>query len=376
MTSIFQPLQPPNDVLVSLLELLKKYRQTPKTIEEPHFQRGFVWSSPKIQEWADSIKAQQAVGTIVTYQVTTEETPNGYVIYLNDGKQRLNATARILKSPEEYGMVSTAQAKAYIDAFKINVQHRHYKSHDEALKAFQNLNIGTPANPGEFYKGELTRHANGTRLYNWLSSVVETTGKDISGTKNNASNDRVNVLRRDALALFYQFVSPQDHVTFWKVATSKIKPGDQQPIERILGNYLRSTLWEDIESQVKVFHQYIEKQTRTVAQIASKIRPREQLSDTAYRHFLHAAIWGMKAGYSQDVFFLPYVETVLRNSPSSSGTIGTTVYHPDRHGNPHHTTISLQDLTKIWGICDAFNIKVAPHRKRTAASREKEPTRD
>jgi hypothetical protein len=359
------------EVRRSLAELVKAYQDGDWRI--PGFQREFIWPRYKIRNWAQTILDERRIrlGVIVTYQLLSEK-QSGFPVYIADGRQRLEATIRFLENPRRYGFVLTPeQAWTYCNSYYVVVQHNHFESHDEGLWAFQALNLGTTVAPAEFYKGELTRFPNGLYLWQTIPSIVDKVSHHLC-TKP-ATNKHRAVLQRDSLALFYQYASGTDEMDFWNVATSLIRPGNEERVvERVLASFSHGRTRDELEQLVKSFQRFLEGTTALVGQLLHETGYAEgtAMSPSMLRWMMHTAIWRKNTSgpekLQEELFhkLLNYMRRYPR--------ISTRFELPDGKGSMLPVILSPQSLKpSLPLLCRAFDVplydKPARHRSKGAA---------
>lgn len=351
---ILQPLMSPENKQMPLITIYEMYASG--RLRLPHYQRAFVWDNHQIKEWAESILSQDAIGVIVTYQITGEKSSD-YPIFLADGRQRLEATGHILQSPHKFDLsFGSQQIRAYVEAFTVTVQHRQYQTHGHAFYAFQHLNLGTRVNPAEYYKGELTQNEGGTKVYSQAVKVMnDASNRIIRKTKLN--HDQVCKLDRDSLALYYQYTSNSDTTRYWNVARSRINPSDMG-VEQLIAELIATFSKDQLDQSLKSFEKYLDEQTALIQDTMLKVRgPGHAMSPTLYRHLLHLAIW--RRNTSRPVSFQQeYTRTVLE----AANGLNADVRLPNKK---HYVTLKLDSLHGLPAICEAFGIAYeAPRRSR------------
>jgi hypothetical protein len=265
-------------------------------LQKPIFQRDFVWEPSKIQGWIESVLDGKAIGVIVTYQIK-----GGGPIYLADGFQRLTATQQYMDDPQALGFVyGKKQARTNCESFEVTVQHRIYETHQDAMRAFQNLNKGTALTPAEFYKGELClENPLGEIVYVEIPRVVEESTKMLVSGKA-VSRPQASTLLRDSLGLFYQYISAHKGREFWQVGTRRLDP-KKDPVERLLGEDLINRHWTtaQLHQQIQRFRQFIDEQIAEVVELAKETHQEyKTFSRTLLHWILHLAIWRKNNGRS------------------------------------------------------------------------------
>ncbi len=292
-----QPLNDPSNDTLRLSHLLSKY---PAILKDAPFQRERVWRKSQIAGWAASIKSRDAIGVIVTYQLKEGDGNGNYIMYLLDGKQRLTSAIEIFDHPTKYDFLASDEVQMCLENFSIPVQHRQYKSHDEALRAFQNLNHGTAATPGEYYKGELTNTEHGAYIYEELNRIIMDAGSLVHRRELKIMPSTRSRYSRSALAVFYQYITKTTTVRFWGINTKEIKHGEER-IEHLLSEWLENKTLVEVGDDFKSFKKFLEGQTAALRLIVNDVRDEgAAINVTVYRALMHLAIYRKNAKQSVD----------------------------------------------------------------------------
>lgn len=265
-----------------LLDVVKQF-QDGRIIAAP-FQRDFVWKKEKIVGWANTIIDKNAVGVIVTYQLSS-----GSPVYLLDGFQRLTATSKVIENPPSYGFnFGSQEAERFADSFDITIQHRIYENHPMAVRSFQALNSGTPLLTGEYYKGELILFEKGKLLYESIPAIMAKYETKFVRRIKNSNID--NKLLRDSFSLFYQFITKAKQKSFWDAASSRLY--GVQIIERILANYVDGISTDELKSNLNDFERFIKNHYGDIEEVLgmSKLNGKS-FSYSVNRWLVHFHIW-------------------------------------------------------------------------------------
>jgi hypothetical protein len=355
-----RPMRPAADNNRNLWELINEKERQKLLI--PPFQREFVWKQFQVTEWAKSICSQDAIGVIVTYQIISDKTDD-YPVWLLDGLQRLTATQYFIENPAKYGFLEFGpeQAEEYVKAFNIPVQHRHYLSHDMALKAFQRINLGTQVSPADYYRGELVKAKHGEYVYTKLVKVLEQSEARVcKGTQSSKHN-------RDCLALFYRFLMPElPHTSnvFSTVSRGTINPKSDKPIEAEIAKLVGTKTRDDIEKDLRLFTTFIQQQTaeiRTILTSVDKDGERAGISLGLYRHLLHVCIYRRNNGLSLN-WLQSYIEGVLRASANK-----TTRINMEKDGKDISVTLKMTELNQLPRITSFLGLEMTKDRRKHQA---------
>ena len=347
------PLSTITDRNFSLMELVNQLKN--ERLLLPFFQRDYIWETRKLKGWIETIMNGDAIGVIVTYQL-----PNGGPYYLADGYQRLTASTRFLENPEEYKFrFGSDQALEYLSGFFVPVQHRIYKSHIVAMRAFQNLNSGTAATPSEYFKGELCRSSVGEKLYSRIPEIVFSYERPISEPVRGRLTQ--GKLLRSALALFAQYITKYKKERFWDVTSSKTDL-KTECVERVLHDAIASLSSEQIDSHVRSFDSFIAGQVNIIEQSMVKTQQRgKSVSRTLMRFLLHGAIWRRNNGYPAGLYN-EYIYELVRHQVDQKSIL-SRFFFTDKNGHITGLTVHMGNLSHMRGLAKRFNINLEPKRK-------------
>lgn len=327
-------------------------------LHKPKFQRDFIWTKEKIQGWINTIISKKAIGVIVTYEVQNERALNKYIA---DGLQRLTATKLFIANSSGFGFTySQNEAQKLCKAFFITVQHRHYKDHEEAMKAFQNLNRGTALAPAEFFKGELTLMDLGEEIYKHIPEIIninERVGLVIQGKGRRV---RSQILLRDCLALFLQYISGYKKMVFWNITSSKM--GEVDVVERQLANFIKEQEWSlvDLDKAIKNFDNYISSEVAVLNQIRNNIgRDRLPFGSTLFRWLLHLSIWRKNNGKSVDLYIKMVTSLLNILSQTQIDSFSSLFAITDENGMQKIFSLHIGDLNQLSTICQYLKVPLA-----------------
>jgi len=280
-----QPSIKPTNREVPLLIMVESLANAEISI--PEFQRDYIWNKRKLKGWINTVISGRAIGVIVTYQIMGMGP-----VFLADGLQRLTATMYFLNDPQAYGYkFGTDQAERICKAFDITQQHRHYETHNEAWIGFQNINRGTVLTPAEFHKGELVMDLCGKIVYSKIpdSVIIHQSPFMKSHSFGRSQESR---LRRDAFALFLQYISKTDKMDFWNVSATQVGRGISVESELVRFFNEHGYSPDDTEKAIKQFSQFIGEQAAELRQILEEAGQKgKHMSPTVFRWLLHLTIW-------------------------------------------------------------------------------------
>jgi hypothetical protein len=331
----------------------------------PSFQRDFVWIKSQILAWSKSIFENDPLGVIVTYQLSTDD-PLSSPMYLADGLQRLSATMEIAKNYHEYGFHSEQELAAFLHRFTITVQHKIYSDHGRALIAFHRLNAGTNLEPADYYKGLLTTQCGGEEIYSAIVSVVDDIDKRWTHFQERPNKKATARYRRDALALFYQYVIKATTKQLWNVGSLSIKGSVGGSVEELLGAYISSKPIADVFSEIDVFKRYLDMLAVEINEVLVEYRGHQaKIRIGMFRPLLHYGIY-----HKNTKMPLRTYQKALGIIFQAAPGLNTQCAYPQGHPNISES-LRVDRISKLESIVKAYwpEYEASPKRKR----REKLP---
>lgn len=341
---------PEGDETTSLWDLVDRYDR--KVIIPPLHQRDTrAWDDAKKREWIYRISNRQLkpVGVIVTYQLNDgSQSPT----YLNDGLQRVAATSEYKNSPELYGDTKI-RAEEIIRSIRMPWQHRHYKTHDDALQDFQRLNIGTALTPFEYFAGilrympcyELHWHPLLDRVHEIVNSRVLSLYPKINRGREGRKKQKHQGYRSN-YGLFYRFISGDTSRTAYKTASHIVRLGEIAIESKLKSELLRVGV-EEAGRQLVMFQSMIERETDLIEMVWQRTATGKNiqigLMPNLYRHLMDVAIWKRNSSVSTDLW-KDYVERLLSNTQGAASVI-----NPEN--SRERSPLALNDLGKLATIC-------------------------
>lgn len=316
---------PQQDYNTSLREIVDKFNR--EIWRLPEHQRGQVWQPPKRKGWVKRICSPNLpVGVIVTYEIDDGKHSHTWV---NDGAQRIQATAEFLSNPENFGY-NKAEAEDAVDKCLMPVQHRHYKSHDEAFLDFQRLNQGTSLTSLEFYRGVLTYmdsyKTQWKPLLDNLGSIMLQCSARVVGGRT-GSRPQIHKLSRHDYVLAYRFLSDDKSAQRFEVGKSDIsneKLERKDVIECHLRDILESLGTEVARQEFDKLYRTIERETALIESLWIKVQKSESigrgLTSNLFRFILEASIWKRNNGIPNDAWS-NFVEKLLINTKGRGAII-------------------------------------------------------
>jgi hypothetical protein len=293
----------------------------------------------------ETVFDQNSVGVLLTYQLSLGSDRR---VWIADGRQRTEATKRYINNPQYYGSGMTSdQIKEKIENFLITVQHRHYETHDKAMVAFQNLNKGTLLTPYEFYRGELCKSELGQIAHSKIPLSVDRFEKSVV-TARNPTRDQEHINNRDSYSLFLQYHSRHRGLTFWPVATRKVKSQDGKIVETELHKWLeKNSSLSQIEKQIRKFEGFIASQHQLIMSIRDDVGiGGKSMSRTLYRWLLHLGIWRRNTNKVTVEAQIDLVNRIF-NAQKPFKNISSRFSLSDENDEIHQISIQVSALNEI-----------------------------
>jgi hypothetical protein len=323
---------------------------------KPYFQREWCWTSGKSKEWIQSVVNAVAIGCIVTYQISNGDGSAGsgsHPIYLADGLQRITATSKFLRNPSEFiDHCGLEQAREYCMNYLVTVQHRHYKNHEAAMEAFQNLNKGTALTKKELYSGEMRKNQLTARIYDEVPAILDRWEFSMmSSARERNSREWQSKSFRDALSCFFQYAIKTERMDFWGTAEIRSDPR-KSILERQLSEHILKIGESETENLVGQFSDFCASHYQLLQnRIIKSGVPSKPISWVFARWTLHANIWRRNSTrpLQQFVDILDYLIENQKDNP----TIGGRIFDKERSIDQ---TLNSDKLTALKNICSGLGI--------------------
>lgn len=339
--------------ITSLFEIANQYKRG--LLKKPVHQRDYVWTDDKKRGWISRImNGLKPVGIILTYQLLTGDPSK----YLNDGFQRLQTTIELLDNPNKYGY-SDKDVEFALLSCNMPIQHRHYKSHDEALIDFQQINLGTHLTPYEHCKGILTYMSNWETVDKMFERVfieMLQNGARVVAQKRDSKREQEHKMRRSNYALVLRFlrndkVIARNEYKFVRVGqVTGADVANKKVIEWKLREFLETKTLDEIKSGIELFISHVERETALIETIWFEKLAKERgsgLSITFYRWLIEASIWRRNNNIPINL----WEKFVLEIIKSSNGS--GQVYKKDLNGNLEYTwTLGLGTIENIYTLAE------------------------
>ena len=347
----------PRDMERPLYDVVMEFER--KMLLKPAHQREFVWERTKVQAWIDRLAiatqdwARKPVGAIVTYQINDgKPSPR----FINDGSQRIMATARVLQDPASYGY-TYEQVEEILRAISIPVQHRWYKNEDDALVDFQLLNMGTSLTPREMCKGILTNHPAYHDVWARLFQRVHETMQSLPGglirNSRNGNRELSHRFQRHDLSLIVRWFADGTLTDHRGVSSSKLRKEQldaKQTVENQLRDMCSKQSSEELRREIDLLVGHIEREVALYRVVWDEVRQSNlgaALSATVFRWLLDISIWARKNRISRTDW-----ETFVRDLLAF--TQGTAVVQ-DKNNTRTRATLALGSVGKLKTVCRIIN---------------------
>lgn len=337
--------KPPTDQTVSFQLVLDDFTQGWLRVP-PHQRQPDAWDDEKRTEYIrrlrESEHGRHPPGSIATYQIIGTDGRPG-PIFLNDGLQRLTTLQKLRDAPSHYGM-EDAEVRLLLQQMT-SLQHRHYRTDDDAMQDFQLINNGTRLTAYELCNGYL-RLMDGYEtqwepLLRQTYEVLQESETRLLRTKRAVQRSRqeVHKRRRHTLALFYRFLIEERRPIFYEDVPQSdvmkwVKKG--QIIELRLRDALIDRGVEQVAKVVRQFRSFVLDET---ALLETLMTQREGgMNPGTHRWLLDLAVWRRTNRKTREEHS-QFVRVLL----AETGGQGAWPYK-DHRGNPSTVTLRLSHL--------------------------------
>jgi hypothetical protein len=313
----------------------------------PHQREAHVWDFEKRREYVsrlqDSARGCHPPGSFATYQLVSVGN-HASPVFLNDGFQRLTTLTELEADPLRYDM--DADGVRLLLQQPITVQHRHYESHDAAMRDFQLINNGTRLTPHELCSGFLKYMPDYEPRWRMLLEDVEQAMQNSEARLRAGGKRQMRAgehkLRRHTLALFYRFlIEEKGHRHYPDVPANEVQTyvDKQDVVELRLREALLSKGYEEAQSALKLFRTFMNSETAMLEEHIRKVLGQGRaLSPVAHRWLLDLAVWRRNNQASRDMHS-QFVEKLLE------ATRGQAQWVQDAEGGKRETvTLNLCHL--------------------------------
>jgi hypothetical protein len=347
----FRAPQPAGDTIRSFREVLADYRDGHLQIP-PHQRDPGAWEHDKRQEYIarllQSAQGCHPPGSFATYQIVNGDGQPS-PIYLNDGFQRLTALAELQENPARYSMAHDG-----VDALvrqNVSVQHRHYQSHEDAMRDFQLINNGTRLTPYELCRGIL-KYIPGYSSYwavfleNAEQAMRDSEARLRAQTKRTKQErEHEHKRRRHTLALLHRFLTKeQRYMPYLDVPAKDVQNfiNKGEVVEMRLRDVLVQMSREDADGAIKLFRKFLQDETSVLENRIQDILGRGTgLSPVTHRWLLDLAVWRRNTSTPRDEY-CRFVDKLLE------ATRGQAQWqHDSADGKRETVTLSLSHLGKL-----------------------------
>lgn len=307
----------------------------------------------RLQESRDNLPPPGLLATFEIVEVVDGERHAVSPIQLNDGRQRVNVFRTLLESPKEYGLSET-EARSLLD-MPMTVQHRHYKSLDEAMRDFQLINNGTRLTPYDLCQGYLKYMPEYKDVWaGILHDIVRAVNEGFARVRNSKvikpNRNKDHQLVRSTYALFHRFSTGERRLTSYKDVSRSEIPAETLTASSVIEGTLKAHFLavgkDQIRDDVKTFRSLVERETTLMDELNRAISPAIGITPALYRALLDIAIWVRHVGISRERYEA-FARAMLRNS-GGQGLLHYPEGAVDRRGKPKMTeTVRLNSLERL-----------------------------
>lgn len=354
---------PEEDRVLNLWEIVDLYRRH-QILKPPH-QRDLVWKDIKRRNWIKRLQdRKRPCGTVVTYQLTEGADA---CVYLNDGLQRISTTLEYIENPQNYGD-SVDRAEKITRACTMTLQHRLYKTPEEAVITFQEVNLGTSLTPYEFFKGTLSylpNHQGIDRALDKLHRLMPETQNKLIYCRTKVQRERDHCFKRHDYLMLYRFISENKELSSYRVATKDTQQARLCPaIELMLVPMLKEMAQSELERNIGMLSELVKRETALMETIWFDQLGHPSgsgISITLYRWILECAILRRNCNVSISAWE-QFVYRLLDKGKGKAQVITDEGHYTVGLGNPSH----------LKGVCDLigsnFHDELMSRRKRPHSS--------
>lgn len=208
----YRNLEPVGDRVTPFLFVLESYEQRHWQIPD-HQRKPDAWDFNKQRRYIERLRNSQfgnhPPGIFATYQIKGEETAAASPVFLNDGLQRVTTLESLRAGPADFGMDDRGVMELLRQS--VTIQHRHYASHEDAMRDFQLMNDGSRLTPYELCHGVLTYMPSYEKVWGPVISdvheSVESSWKRLGINGKTVNRETRHKMNRQVLALIHRFVT-------------------------------------------------------------------------------------------------------------------------------------------------------------------------
>lgn len=339
----------------------------------PTHQRKLVWDKKKIAKWfKDIIQMHKDGGGILPGCVMIYSLPGSNKIYLNDGAQRVYWT--ILQFID-YCKANELDWKEILNSVQITVQTVAYKSINEAIKGFIQINFGTTATPYELARTMMCEKLENfstswePRLFKiqcivkdaLLSMQAETEDRE-DADKRDLAHKRI----RDELHLFWKFISKDKTQWSPQVALSNLRPDQwdkHTKLERQLTDLLNKIGPVEADIRIAAFSKFIQEQAALYKQVWAELKPEaDRPANVHMRWWLAVAIY--LTNNDLDHHLRIFTESLIKHSEGR-----TSVFYVNEKGKQCNCNTAMSKLQQLGMISKILGIEFSPKPKRKKSKR-------
>lgn len=343
---------PSHDYTASLYDLVMQYKRGKLMV--PAFQRNYVWSSKKAARWMDTVRARQSTGVFVTYRLND----NSREKFLSDGLQRITATIRAIDDPQSLGIGDNSETVAeWVQDYHVNIFEHTYNSHGDALRVFQNINLGTGLTSLEYFKGEFTESELGMLVWERIPAIIERATYSFVKQSRRQQRRTVSAFTRDCFGQFLQFISGNQYVSLWNVFAAP--DDDERPVETELMNYIRARKYtkHQLEQDIERFSKHIDDTCAVIRDAMAKASKQEGVACEAAlaRWCLHTSTFRKNTEKERTAKqYNDLIAAMMKKMWSDSGKFSSRFMVRDSDGTTRILSLQSRQPSNLHEVCAAL----------------------
>lgn len=339
-----------------------RYPSRPKVWRVPEHQRDRAWDDDSIEDYYENLikfyneGGGQMAGTVQIYNFKGEPE----VIYVNDGLQRtffslLYIYEKLRREKRFKNMFDKDKSSDFRDVMqeiKIEVQKVEYENIEDAIEGFVGANKGTLTTPfelgktifcselpdfGSFWKGNINK------IHHIIEKAISRTG---CKKRKNPPRARDHKEKRDNLNIFRKFISGDETMKSFDVATSSYKGKKTLGVEVGLVNILKTMSHEEFEKTLVKFENMVDNATAFYVQTFEEVvGKRFAPSEVNFRWWLLAKIHMSNLKVSVPKI-KDFTEKFLKHNDGR-----TAFFYKDETGRQKNTNCAMSNIGKFPHLC-------------------------
>lgn len=320
-TSRFGAPSPINDCVMKFSQIMRDFDEGFVKIPVHQREPG-AWDHRKqleyIRRQLQADRNASPPGFFATYELVDHNNPPNAVsaTYLNDGYQRLNTLLTLRAQPSAFDL-DVASVNKLLNQH-ISIQHRHYFSHEEAMRDFQLINNGTHLTSHELCTGYLQYMPDYDSRWEPLLEKVQRSVErseirlGIKMRQGKTARKRDHTRRRHTWSVFYRFLTNDTSVApYADVGATEVQSfiDSGKVIEILLRDRLLIT--PDPEKMVAQFEDLVDRETATLIEhVREVLEPGATLASVTHRWLLDLAVW-RRTNNRPVALHLQFIDTLL-----------------------------------------------------------------